>query len=353
MELKQLNSGPCKTYFIGSRETKDAALVDPVIASVDDYLSFLEQGGWTLRYVIDTHTHGDHISGGLLLRDRTDATYVMHEKAGSKHPGERLTDGSTLALGSFTIESIDTPGHTKDSVTIKLPGALLTGNWLFIGSAGRTDLPGGDPGEHWDSLQRVIPTLDEETLIYPGHDYANHTHSPLGVERNNNVNLKPRPRDEYVSWLKGAAQPTPDWMIETVRANNLGVTDPSVNFMPEGAENPCLCAPPPSLDLPSITVQQVQAVMHEERLLLDVREPQEFVGPLGHVPGAVLIPLGELRTRLAEIENYKNKQVIAICRSGARSAEATEILLNAGFENVLNMTGGTLAWKEKGFAVER
>ena len=356
MELKQLNIpkwGPCKTYFIGSPETKEAALVDPVIASVDDYLKFLEENAWTLGYVIDTHTHADHISGALLLRERTDATYVMHKKAGSSHPTERLTDGSTLALGSLTIEAIETPGHTKDSVTLKLPGAILTGDWLFIGGAGRTDLPGGDAGEHWDSLQRVIPKLDESTIVYPGHDYANHTHSPLSDEKETNANLEPRSRDDYVSWLANVVQPTPEWMIETVRANNEGVTDPTVDFLPEGEESACMCAPAPSLSLPSITVDEVNAAADEDQLLLDVREPEEFVGPLGHVPGAVLIPLGELSTRLDEIECYKNKNVVAICRSGNRSTQAAEILMNAGFENVLNMTGSTLAWKEKGFAVER
>ena len=112
-------------------------------------------------------------------------------------------------------------------------------------------------------------------------------------------------------------------------------------------------APAPNLSLPSITVDEVSATMDEERLLLDVREPHEYVGPLGHVPGAKLIPLGELETRLGEIETYRDKKVVTICRSGGRSAQAAEILMNASFENVLNMTGGTLAWKEKGFAVER
>lgn len=353
MELRQLNGSACKTYLIGCPKTKEAALVDPVIASTDEYLKFLEDAGWSLRYVIDTHTHADHISGGLVLRERTGAAYVMHKKAGSRHPNERLTDGSTLTLGELSLESIDTPGHTKDSVTLRLPGAVLTGDWLFIGAAGRTDLPGGDPGEHWDSLQRIIPQLDETTLVYPGHDYANHTHSSVGNEKTNNPNLKPRSRDDYVRWLASAAQATPEWMIETVRANNEGVTDPTVSFMPEGAESACVCAPSSNEAIAIITVDDVHASMDEPRLLLDVREPHEYTGPLGHVPGAILIPLGELPARLAELEAHKNQKVIAICRSGGRSAQATEILMKAGFTNVLNMTGGTLAWTEKGFVVER
>lgn len=352
MELQQLNTGACKTYFIGCPETKRAALVDPVIASVEDYLRFLDDGGWELGFIIDTHTHADHISGGVLLRARTDASYVMHKKAGSRNANVRVTDGATLTIGALTLEAVETPGHTKDSVTLVLPGAVLTGDWLFIGSAGRTDLPGGDPGEHWDSLQRVIPKLDASTIVYPGHDYANHSHSPLGDEKTSNANLRPRSREDYVAWLTSAAKPTPAWMIETVRANNAGVTDPSVDFMPDAEEASCVCAPVTDVGLPSVTVDDVNATMDQDRLLLDVREPHEYRGPMGHVPGAVSIPLGELPARLAEIESYKSKQVIAICRSGGRSAQAVEILTNAGFEDVLNMTGGTLAWTEKSFSVE-
>jgi len=356
MEFAQLNDSNCKTYLVGCPHTKEAALVDPLVSSVDTYLSVLEKGDWKLRFVIDTHTHADHVSGGRLLRERTGADYVMHKKAGSQPSNRRVTDGSSLTLGSLTIEAIDTPGHTKDSVTIKIPGRILTGDWLFIGGAGRTDLPGGDAGEHWDSLSRIIPTLDDTTVIYPGHDYQNHTESSMGDERRNNVNLKPaRTREDYVSWLDKLSQPTPEWMIDTVRANNEGVTDPSVNFMPEGAESACMCQPPTaSAGLTAISVGELHDLAPAaDRLLLDVREPAEFTGELGHVPGATLIPLGQLPARLEEIGDYRNKTVVAICRSGGRSARACGILVDAGFSDVRNMTGGTLAWNEKGYTMER
>jgi rhodanese-related sulfurtransferase len=89
------------------------------------------------------------------------------------------------------------------------------------------------------------------------------------------------------------------------------------------------------------------------RLLLDVRQPDEYASELGHLPGAILIPLPELPARLSEIESYREKRVIAICRSGSRSAKATALLRDAGFQDVWNMTGGTLAWRQKGFPVER
>jgi len=100
-------------------------------------------------------------------------------------------------------------------------------------------------------------------------------------------------------------------------------------------------------------VRRLFAPGGDSGLLLDVRQPDEYVGELGHVPGAILIPLPELPARLSEIESYREKRVIAICRSGSRSAKATVLLKDAGFQDVWNMTGGTLAWREKGFPFER
>ena len=129
----QLNDGVCRTYFVGSSLTRDAALVDPVLGSTDRYLRHLASGGWALRVVIDTHTHADHLSGGRVLAERTGAQYAMHPRAGSHHVSLRLSDGAALKVGGVSIEAIETPGHTKDSLSLRIPGRILTGDWLFIG----------------------------------------------------------------------------------------------------------------------------------------------------------------------------------------------------------------------------
>ena len=357
MKFLQMNEGPCRTYFIGADESRDAAIVDPLIARVDDYLQFAKDGGWNVRYAIDTHTHADHVSGARLLQERGDVEVLMHKKAAAKFPTARMTDGSDVRLGDgeLRIQAIETPGHTRDSISLLAGGKLMTGDWLFIGGAGRTDLPGGNSGEHWDSLSRVIPTLDEQTTIHPGHDYQDKHESVLAHEKKTNVNLEPRSRDDYVRWLAAMTQPTPPWMIETVKANNEGSLDPSADFMPEGAESACMCQPAPAGAIPSISVTEVHALGDErhQALLLDVREPDEYVGPLGHVPGATLIPLGQLGSRLDELEAHRDQTVIAICKSGGRSARATALLLDAGFTRVLNMTGGTLAWRAAGYDTDR
>jgi glyoxylase-like metal-dependent hydrolase (beta-lactamase superfamily II)/rhodanese-related sulfurtransferase len=354
--FEQLNPGACRTYFVGSARTRDAVLVDPVLGATEEYLRYLSSGGFTLRYVIDTHTHADHLSGGRLLAERTGAEYLMHKRAGAQHASRSLTDGSKITVGDLVLEAIETPGHTKDSLTLLLPGRILTGDFLFIGGAGRTDLPGGDPADHWESLHRVIPSLDESTLVYPGHDYNGRTDSTLREEKRSNVNLKPRGREEYVAWLSATKRPTPSWMLNTVRANNEGSTDPALNFMPADAVSACMCEPAPSMAIPELSVDDVRGLVASEgsgRLLLDVRQPDEYTGELGHVPGAILIPLPELPARLSEIESYRDKRVIAICRTGSRSAKATALLLESGFQDVWNMAGGTVAWREKGFPVER
>ncbi|MFN8093846.1 MAG: MBL fold metallo-hydrolase [Vicinamibacteria bacterium] len=357
--LGQLNDGACRTYFVGSALTRDAALVDPVLGSTDRYLRHLADGGWTLRAVLDTHTHADHLSGGRLLAERTGAQYAMHPRAGSRHVSLRLSDGATLKVGGVTIQAIETPGHTKDSLSLLLPGRILTGDWLFIGGAGRSDLPGGDPGEHWDSLTRVVPSLDASTLVLPGHDYASRTESTVSAERAGNPNLAPRSRADYVSWAGASARPTPVWMIETLRLNNEGTRDTGPVLAPSDAPAACACATAPvgaaaPAAVPEWSVAELKRRLDagETPFLLDVRQPEEFTGELGHVPGAHLIPLGELPARLGEIASRKHETVVTICRSGARSARAAALLREAGFTDVVNMAGGTLAWRREGYPRE-
>jgi glyoxylase-like metal-dependent hydrolase (beta-lactamase superfamily II)/rhodanese-related sulfurtransferase len=353
--VRQLNEGACRTYLVGSTRTREAVLVDPVLGSTDRYLRHLREGGWQLRWVIDTHTHADHLSGCRLLAERTGAEYTMHRKAGARHAATRLSDGSTLKAGDVLLEAIETPGHTKDSLTLKVAGRVLTGDWLFIGGAGRTDLPGGDPGEHWDSLARVIPSLDETTLVLPGHDYNGLSDAVLGAQKRTNDHLQERSRDEYVAWLSAAAEPTPAWMIETLRANNDGPVDPTLRLAPPDAASVCAVGPIPHV--PRISVDEVRRRLDSQAppgpLLLDVRLPEEYTGELGHVPGAVLIPLPHLAARVHEIAGHRGGTVVTICRSGNRSARAAAILRDAGFEDVRNLTGGTLAWRKRGFPVER
>ncbi len=152
MIFEQLNPGPCRTYLAASEKTREAVLIDPVLDRVEDYLKVLEQGNWRLGFIVDTHTHADHISGGMALRDHTQAPFAMHHLARPYCPTHRVNDGDVLGAGDVQFKCLYTPGHTNDSMTLVFEDRLFTGDFLFIGEAGagRTDLPTGDPGEHFE-----------------------------------------------------------------------------------------------------------------------------------------------------------------------------------------------------------
>mgnify|MGYP003694637881 CR=1 FL=1 len=139
--LQQMRAESCFAYLIEDSGTREAALVDPRADRVAAYLRELEERGLRLRFVIETHTHADHLSGAAELRARTGAEILLSERAKSEVATRRLRDGDRMTLGSHTIEIITSPGHTDDSVSLLVNGAILTGDALLIGGAGRTGFP--------------------------------------------------------------------------------------------------------------------------------------------------------------------------------------------------------------------
>ncbi|HTL97519.1 MAG TPA: MBL fold metallo-hydrolase [Holophagaceae bacterium] len=351
MLFRQLNDIACKTYLAASEAGGEAALVDPVLGREDHYLSVLKDLGLTLRYVVDTHVHADHLSGAAALRDRTGADHVMHRSSKVAEGNLRVEEGQDLELGDLRMGFLHTPGHTQDSLTLRLPDRILTGDFLFLGEggAGRTDLPGGDPGEHWDSLQKLAG-LPEDLLVFPGHDYHHRTHSTLAEQRRANPRLQPRSREAYVAWLKDLRLTPAEWMKDVLKANLACTRDPSSVAIP--AEGAVCEVGAGSAAVPQISCEELQSAT-DVALLVDVRQPDEFTGPLGHIKGARLIPLGELSARLAELEAFKGKPVVTNCKAGGRSNQAASILLGAGFTDVRSLTGGMGRWNSLGLPTER
>jgi rhodanese-related sulfurtransferase len=301
--------------------------------------------------VIDTHTHADHISGARALNDRTGARYVMFNKTPLGCVDIKVDEEDRFDLGDIPIRFIYTPGHTKDSMTLLLPDRILTGDVLFIGGAGRTDLLGGDPGEHYDSLFNKLKPLDDSLLVYPAHDYHNKTYSTLGDEKKYNDHLQERTREEYVTWLKSMRAPTPEWMKEVLQANYSCAISPKEVWKPVD-EATCevgvgaVTGGVNMQEVPEIGVDEFSQKLSSDQppLLLDVRQPEEY--NLDHILGSKLIPLGELTKHLEELEQYKDQEIITICRSGGRSATAASILAQSDFTDVFSLKGGMLEWKK-------
>jgi rhodanese-related sulfurtransferase len=249
-----------------------------------------------------------------------------------------------------------TPGHTKDSLTLVLPDRVLTGDLLFLddAGAGRTDLPGGDAGDHWDSIQRIL-SLPEHLIVYPGHEYRNRQPSRLKDQKLRNPNLKPRTKQEYIDYLDALKLGPADWMKDVLKANYACARDTKAAWIPVDVP---ACEVKGTLDL-GANDQQVAGVPVEEVkreldagariFLLDVRDPQELTGELGRIKGATNIPVTKLAHRLSELEAYRDREIIAVCKSGGRAHTAAQILMQAGFPKVHVMVGGMKAWQQAGF----
>ena len=321
--LYQLRAENCFTYLVWDAETRQAVLVDPRADRVMTYLQELGDRGLSLRFVIDTHTHADHLSGAAELRARTGADVLLSERATSEVATRRLRDGDRVALGGHYIEVIASPGHTDDSVSLLVDGALLTGDALLIGGAGRTDFQNGSPESLYETLQTRFAALPDDLTVYPGHDYAGRTHSNLGHERKTNPLLQLTDRSRFVSTLRAARQAKPANMEAIVAANVHG-TRPSR----------------------PITVEELHRARSEPGapLVVDVRLPAEYRSV--HLEPSVLLPLDEIMRR--QIELPRDRELVLVCRTGARARLAAAEL--AGFR-IRVLEGGIAAWQDAGHPV--
>jgi len=202
--FKQIAVGPMQnfSYIIGDEQTKLAAIVDPAW-EVDLLLEKCADLALKVAYVINTHSHPDHVEGNDRVVQRTGAKVVMHEKSRLRRDIP-VKDGDVLEVGALKVKIIYTPGHCPDSICLLVDGKLLTGDTLFVGECGRTDLAGSSPSDMYESLFHKILLLQDSIEVYPGHDYGRTPSSTVGYERENNYVLKPRTREEF---LKFMAQP--------------------------------------------------------------------------------------------------------------------------------------------------
>src|SRR4051812_27009868 len=145
MIFEQVRHGGCLSYVIGCEETRQAIVVDPELEETDRYLGLAAEKGFRLRYVLDTHTHADHFTAARELGRQLGVPIVMHRNSDAPFVDLRVEDGETLIVGKLRLRVLETPGHTRDAISIVIQDRVLTGDTLLIGGTGRTDLPTGDP----------------------------------------------------------------------------------------------------------------------------------------------------------------------------------------------------------------
>jgi glyoxylase-like metal-dependent hydrolase (beta-lactamase superfamily II)/rhodanese-related sulfurtransferase len=332
----------CASYLIASRQSHDAAIVDPALQT-EQYEVLLRERDFQLRYVIDTHVHADHVSGARHLAARHGATLCLHESARVNYPFRPLHDGEELALGQLRLRVLHTPGHRPELISLLVinpprspePSMVLTGDSLLVGDVGRPDFGGGDASAQYESLTRLL-RLPDWVAVFPGHfegpcgkGMCGRPSTTIGFERLYNP-LARLDRAPFVATLT-AAVPARPLNMTAIEATNRGLAD-----MPWAM----LTSTP---DVPQVGLEEVER-RAPEAVVLDVREPEEYAH--GHVPGAVNLPQAELATRLEEVP--RDHPLLVICQSGYRSLRAAQFLKQTGFAEVASVTGGTAAWQETG-----
>lgn len=189
MIIKKLEVGPimANCFILGCESTKEAVVIDPG-DDADRILTALAESGLTVKYLINTHGHFDHVSANKRMKEATGAQIAIHAEdepmlhelsqsaqmfglASENSPPADilLKDGDEITFGEITLQVIHTPGHSKGGVSLYTKGHLFSGDTLFAGSIGRTDLAGGDHDTLISSIQKKLLIFDEDTIVYPGH----------------------------------------------------------------------------------------------------------------------------------------------------------------------------------------
>lgn len=345
MLVRELNRGKCKTYLVACEETGQAALIDPLRERIERYLALAAYLKLELVYAIDTHTHADHRSAIFELRDLLGLKSVMHRAAPAPFVDLHVEDGQALPLGRLQLDILATPGHTPDGICIRCGGTVFTGDTLLIRGTGRADFDGGDAGAQFDSITRKLFALPDETVVLPAHDYRGNTQSTIGEERRLNPRVAGKDRAQYVELMGKLGLPLPDKIQEVLQPNQTALDDDAIAYPNYAALNRVR-----QLDCGAVAAL-LQAA--DAPLLLDVREPDEYSGPLGHLAGSRSVSLRTLAARAAEFDAWKQRPLVVVCRAGVRSTTAAAILTSLGFEHVFNLKGGMLAWNDEARAVER
>ena len=322
------------TYLLASRRGGEALIIDPVLEKVDRYLQLLDELDLRLIKALDTHIHADHITGLGALRDRTRCITVMGEQSGVDVVSMRVAEGDPIDIEGIRLDTIYTPGHTKDSYCFRMDDRVFTGDTLLIRGTGRTDFQHGDAAAQYDSIFNKLLMLPDDTLVYPAHDYKGDTVSTIGEEKVYNPRLQVSSEAEYVAIMENLNLANPKMMDVAVPANlKIGLKQDD----------------PERMNLSLHCGQGIAQMDDPSIIFVDLRDDTERTKN-GVIPGSVHAPYPDLNENmnpggiLFELARHSGKQLVFYCAYGERSAMAVDAALGAGMEGPCHLSGGIDAW---------
>lgn len=330
------------TYLLGDCETKEAVLIDPVAEMVDRDVKLIEELGLKLKYVLDTHVHADHITASGEIRKRTGAKVGISSAYDMACPDLHIEDGQEIKFGNQKIKAIHTPGHTIGCLSYQLGNMIFTGDALLIRGCGRTDFQAGSSESLFHSVRDKIFVLPDDTMAYPAHDYKGFTKTSVGLEKRLNPRLKLEiSKEQFIEIMSNLNLAYPKKIKEAVPANFQCGLPLKSEILNTGFSD----------GIPTVTPEDLLTKFAHIKIF-DVRGADEFNNELGHIPNAELATLGPQLDKKLDGQDRFN-EVVFVCRSGKRSADAANMALNKGFEKVYNLQGGMLRWNELRYPIER
>ena len=324
------------SYLIADERTGRGIVVDPR-RDVSEYLADAEAHGVTVEAVINTHFHADFIAGHLELAATTGAWIGYGRRAETDYPIRKLADGERISLGDVTLQIMETPGHTPESISVLVyehatdpaPYAVLTGDALFIGDVGRPDLLAslGYTAEQlgemlYDSVQHKLMALPDEVRVFPAHgagsacgkNLSTERASTIGEQRATNYACAPMPREEFLALVTAGQPAAPAYFVHDAVLNR----QRHELFDAETAPMP-------------LTGEEFAAQRAAGAVVLDARDPQEFAA--GHLRGAVNVPADGRFAETAGMVVRPDERVLVVAPQD-REEEIVTRLARIGLDNV-------------------
>ena len=187
------------TYVVEDEDSNEAIIIDPSWDLVELEL-IIKRNNLKIKYIVNTHHHFDHTLGNEAMTKSTNAPIIQHEYSELKHD-ITVKDGDFIEFGSSKLKVLHTPGHSKDSICLVGANKIFSGDTLFVGNCGRIDLPGGSAKELYHSLFDVISFLNDDLVIYPGHNYGTSETSTIGKEKTTNFVMQKRTEQQFVEMM--------------------------------------------------------------------------------------------------------------------------------------------------------